>query len=164
MKDTAKKIMVRIGILGGMCILAGVLALLQLTAQEDHPITSSLVNSETVYIMLALSFVVPLALLVLTVSVALTSMPVIKGGKLRWRKKRRGGAQQPRFANLSRIDTEQRKQTVSVYDHRSLPQICEEFRDFAAGKLGLYYDIADIRRFVAGLGMSRLMISNIIPR
>ena len=65
---------------------------------------------------------------------------------------------QLRFANLSRIDDEQKKQTVSVYDHRSLPQICEEFRDFAAGKLGLYYDIADIRRFVAGLGMSRLMI------
>lgn len=65
---------------------------------------------------------------------------------------------QPRFANLSRIDKEQERRPEVMYEHRSLPQICEEFREFAAGELGLYYDIADIRRFVAGLGMGRLMI------
>jgi hypothetical protein len=62
----------------------------------------------------------------------------------------------PRFSNLHRID---REPTKSVqYESKSLAQICDGFRDFAASRLGLYYDIADIRRFVAGLGMGRLVI------
>ena len=64
----------------------------------------------------------------------------------------------PRFAGLSRIDREQKNQPPGKYDTRELAQLCQDFRQFAAGNLGLYYDIADIRRFIAGLGMGRLMI------
>ena len=40
----------------------------------------------------------------------------------------------------------------------SLRELCEEFRLFAAGKLGLYYDISVIREFIAGLAVSRIVI------
>ena len=63
-----------------------------------------------------------------------------------------------RFSGLSRIDEQQEKAAKTVYETRELTQLCEDFRNFAAGNLGLYYDIADIRRFIAGLGMGRLMI------
>lgn len=61
-----------------------------------------------------------------------------------------------RFPNLSRIDQE--KAQEESYRSMTLPQICEGFRNYAAGRLGLYYDIADIRRFVAGMGISKLVI------
>ena len=63
-----------------------------------------------------------------------------------------------RFSGLSRIDEQQEKAAKTVYETRELTQLCDDFRNFAAGNLGLYYDIADIRRFIAGLGMGRLMI------
>ena len=55
-------------------------------------------------------------------------------------------AHEPRFSNLSRIDVQQKQQPAVSYVQRDLQQICEEFRNFAASELGLYYDIADIRR------------------
>ena len=63
-----------------------------------------------------------------------------------------------RFSGLSRIDEQQEKAAKTIYETRELTQLCDDFRNFAAGNLGLYYDIADIRRFIAGLGMGRLMI------
>ena len=64
--------------------------------------------------------------------------------------------QDSRFPNLSRLDQETAQE--EAYRSMTLPQICEGFRNYAAGRLGLYYDIADIRRFVAGMGISKLVI------
>ena len=64
-----------------------------------------------------------------------------------------------RFCMLSEID---RKSTS--YGHQSyesgveLEQFCNDFRSYAASKLNLYYDIDDIRRFVSGLAVSKLVI------
>ena len=63
----------------------------------------------------------------------------------------------PRFSNLSRID-EELKNYEGSYESKSLAQICIGFQSYAASKLGLYYDISDIRRFIAGMGIGRLMI------
>ena len=63
----------------------------------------------------------------------------------------------PRFSNLSKIDEELSNYEGS-YESKDLAQICIGFQNYAAGKLGLYYDIADIRRFIAGMGIGRLMI------
>ena len=63
-----------------------------------------------------------------------------------------------RFANLSQIDAALEKQRQDTYETVELSALCRSFRDFAASRLGLYYDIDDIRRFVAGLGMGKLMI------
>ena len=64
-----------------------------------------------------------------------------------------------RFSVLKQIDEEYADYTAPVYEReRSLSRICEDFRSFAASELGLYYSIDDIRRFVAGLGVTRLII------
>ena len=56
-----------------------------------------------------------------------------------------------RFDGLSRID--EKKMTYRRKDYAegiTLKEICEEFRDYAAGRLNLYYEEEDIRRFIAG--------------
>ena len=45
------------------------------------------------------------------------------------------------------------------YDNEiTLPQLCERFKNFAASRLGLYYDIETIWWFVSALGACRLII------
>ena len=63
----------------------------------------------------------------------------------------------PRFSNLSKMD-EELKSYEGSYVSKDLAQICKEFQHYAASNLGLYYDIGDIRRFIAGMGIGRLMI------
>ena len=63
-----------------------------------------------------------------------------------------------RFDMLTRQDEERTAQTKEFETDVTLKSICEEFRMFAAGKLGLYYDISDIREFIAGLAVSRILI------
>ncbi len=64
-----------------------------------------------------------------------------------------------RFCMLSNIDKKS-----NTYGHRmyekgiTLEGFCEDFRNYAASQLSLYYDIDDIRRFVAGLAVSKLVI------
>jgi len=64
-----------------------------------------------------------------------------------------------RFCMLSRIEERRNSYGHTRYDSNvSLEQICESFRNYAASKLKLYYDIEDIRRFVAGMSVSRILI------
>ena len=64
-----------------------------------------------------------------------------------------------RFCMLGEID-----RRASQAGHRSygedvsLRGICEEFRFYAASRLGLYYDIEDVRRFISGMAVSHLVI------
>ena len=64
-----------------------------------------------------------------------------------------------RFCMLSRIDENRNQYGHKQYDKGiTLDRFCEEFRNYAAYKLKLYYDIEDIRRFVAGMAVSRILI------
>ena len=121
MKEDASKLMKCIGILCAAVILAGVLALAELGSGRQEQITSSLVESETVYLMLALYLAVALALAGLTVSVILSALPVLKRLKLPKRSRRGSDL---RFPGLSRIDREQKKQTPTSYEDPSLAEIC----------------------------------------
>ena len=79
--------------------------------------------------------------------------------EVRNKKNKKENAGAYRFSMLNAIDDEYEEYKAPAYDEtKSLADICEGFRNYAASKLGLYYDIADIRRFVAGLGVTRLMI------
>ena len=158
MKKTAKKLLIRIGILGAIWLLVWILALVQLFTDREYAISSSFVNSETVYTMIGLGILVVLALSGLLISLVLTARPILKQHPRWWKKLRKKGGPRSRFAGLTRIDAQQKKAAKTVYETRELTQLCDDFRNFAAGNLGLYYDIADIRRFIAGLGMGRLMI------
>ena len=60
---------------------------------------------------------------------------------------------------LTEIDTYYERYTPPEYDgEMSLKEICEEFRNYSAGALKLYYDIEDIRRFIGGLSVTKLII------
>ncbi len=63
-----------------------------------------------------------------------------------------------RFSQLARIDQELAAQPTAVFSTYPLSEICSRFRDYAASKLGLYYSIEDIRRFIGGMGISKLII------
>ena len=65
----------------------------------------------------------------------------------------------PRFGMLCEIDARSGEYGHRVYDKiTGLESFCEDFRNYAASKLKLYYDIEDIRRFVAGLAVSKIVI------
>ena len=64
-----------------------------------------------------------------------------------------------RFYMLSQIDKAQENKVDVVYnDSITLKELCDEFRNFASYKLKLYYDIKDIRRFIAGFAVTKILI------
>ena len=64
-----------------------------------------------------------------------------------------------RFYLLSQTDEKMKDYEAPAYDvSLTLPGLCEEFRSFASARLGLYYDLEDVRRFIAGLSVTHLMI------
>ena len=64
-----------------------------------------------------------------------------------------------RFCMLCEIDRKSASYGHTVYEKGvTLEDFCNDFRNYAAGKLRLYYDIDDIRRFVAGMAVSKLVI------
>ena len=65
----------------------------------------------------------------------------------------------PRFCMLCRIDENRAKYSEKTHeDDVSLKRFCENFRNYAASELKLYYEISDIRRFIAGMAVSPIII------
>ena len=140
-----------------------------------------LVRSETMIIIIVLALLLPVLLAILLISlfvsrrkraggsaadaegpvqVSVVQNTVGKGGR-----SAEEGEELPseegasRFDGLTRIDRERMKYEKEGYDeHITLRTVCERFRNFAAGRLKLYYSEADIRRFIAGLLTSHIMI------
>ena len=64
-----------------------------------------------------------------------------------------------RFYMLTQIDKEMESYQAPEYKKNiSLKEICESFRNFSSNKLKLYYDIEDIRRFIGGLSVTKMII------
>jgi hypothetical protein len=64
-----------------------------------------------------------------------------------------------RFFKLSQIDNKYNEYKPEVINNSfSLNELCEQFRNFAASRLGLYYDIKIIRLFIASLASNKLII------
>ena len=64
-----------------------------------------------------------------------------------------------RFYMLCEIDANRaRYQRAGHNESITLKGFCEEFRNFACNKLRLYYSIDDIRRFIAGLAVTKILI------
>ena len=69
------------------------------------------------------------------------------------------GGEKRRFFKLSLIDEESMKYKREKYDENvTLKGLCDNFRNYACNSMRLYYDISDIRRFIAGLAVSKLII------
>ena len=68
-------------------------------------------------------------------------------------------AEEPRFYMLDKTDREMAEREEISYDEElDLEEICQRFRNFSASRLKLYYDIDDIRRFIAGLAVTHIVI------
>ena len=64
-----------------------------------------------------------------------------------------------RFCMLSEIESRRESLRRGGYDESvSLESLCEKLRNYAASSLRLYYDISDIRRFIAGMAVSHIII------
>lgn len=64
-----------------------------------------------------------------------------------------------RFYMLTKIDQENSEKKEQYYNKQiTLREICDSFRLFSAQQLKLYYDIKDIRRFVAGMAVTKFII------
>lgn len=80
--------------------------------------------------------------------------------KERQEKERNGkeGKRGVRFEMLKELDATYGAGRKDFITDCTLSSICDEFRLFAANKLGLYYDISDIRQFIACLAVSHIVI------
>ena len=64
-----------------------------------------------------------------------------------------------RFCMLSEIENKKESYRRGGYDENvTLEGFCESLRNYAASNLRLYYDISDIRRFIAGMAVSHIII------
>ena len=65
----------------------------------------------------------------------------------------------PRFYMLNETDERMQSYAKPIYDEEiGFEELCLRFRQFCAGNMKLYYDIADIRRFVASLTVTHLIV------
>ena len=68
-------------------------------------------------------------------------------------------SKESRFAKLTEIDEEYKNYRIKNYgDSFTLPELCENFRNFAASKLKLYYTIDMMRLFISALASTKLVI------
>ena len=101
--------------------------------------------------------------IILMVAVAAIMMLLIvrsaRDVKQREAEKRKREARR-RFSRLAQLDSEAEKRgKVNQPKYEGdLERFCDDFRNFAAANMGLYYDIATIRAFVASLSVTRLII------
>ena len=64
-----------------------------------------------------------------------------------------------RFYMLSTIDGKEKSYMRASYDKGiTLKELCDNFQNYAASNHSLYYDIEDIRRFIAGMSVSHILI------
>lgn len=64
-----------------------------------------------------------------------------------------------RFYMLNELDKLDPTLDENLFVHNlSLEDLCEDFRNFCSYKLHLYYDIKDIRRFIASLAVTHILI------
>ena len=152
-----------------LIILPGALLLSTLSSKElSDSWFDFLGSSEIIY-------VVPVFLILLIVSVFFLissiirqrskekkrrqNLPPITTTFLGGEKKEEKEKKQSRFYMLTQTDKEMSNKKESGYDDRiGLEEFCERFRKFAASRLRLYYDIREIRRFVASLAVSHIII------
>ena len=137
---------------------------------------SSFSLAQTWYEMLGSSeimYVIPLLLISLIISVIIMIRVVLKKGKRtimitsqqpqtqqQEKKEEKKKPTASRFYMLTETDKKQKayEEETGFDDEIGLEEICNKFRAFAASKLKLYYDIREIRRFIASLTVSHIII------
>ncbi|MBO4280917.1 MAG: AAA family ATPase [Lachnospiraceae bacterium] len=145
-------------VIGAVSLIQVILILYGITNNDGETLSEvfgegTWVHSETVYLVLLLALLLPVALIVLTVILVRDKVGFTLFAK---KKEKDDGI---RFRALCATDREMEGRPATPYQVGiSLAWICKDFRNYAAANLQLYYDIEDIRRFVSGFAVSHLMV------
>ena len=153
-------------------IAAGVLLALSVGSSDtvNGVLTNGAVRSETMTLITVLFISVPVLLVILILILAFakreakTVTATFEGGfkadmPTKAPEKDEAGEDVERFCMLSEIERKKDSYGKFSYDRNvTLESLCTDFRNYAASKLKLYYDISDIRRFIAGMAVSHIII------
>ena len=117
------------------------------------------------FILLAVIVVIVIAVIAKSSSYTPTNIEIVSSGALRTTQPTVVGddgvveESNERFCMLAKIDRNKGNYSAAGYNKNiSLAELCEQFRDYAASRLRLYYDISDIRRFISGMAVSKILI------
>ena len=181
-KKSIKKVLL-ISLLAIVIVAVGIFAISAFSQENDNLLEFGLIRSETMGLLIIFLILLPVLLLVLLV-VWMIDKKKKTGGEINlvldnFVTEIQGGApivqttaantvkkvvaeeeeRAPRFCMLSRIDENKRNYDARRFEEEtSLKRFCDNFRNYAAAELRLYYDIKDIRRFIAGMAVSPIII------
>ena len=144
-------------------LLEGLLAFLLINGIVNH----NLAESKIIILIIVFMLLIPLSLIALLMAVTFKAR--VKNTLVRVNaskkivnndsNKVKDDPVTERFCMLSAIDRKQASYGHSEYKKNvTLEEFCDNFRNYAAYRHGLYYDIEDIRRFVAGMSVSHMLI------
>ena len=155
-------------------LVAGTFLAISVGTSESGIIPTDLVRNETMTLIVVLVVSVPVLLLILllvvslgknekqTITMSVGDSVSVEGtvnteGKAPAEEKAEESTE--RFCMLSEIERNKEKYSKFSYDKNiTLEGFCNDFRNYASNKLKLYYDISDIRRFIAGMAVSHILI------
>ncbi len=154
-----------------LLILVGVLLIVgvnNITDESGRLPLNGLIRAETLYIIIICLALIPILLLAMVYTVLFVknkpeeeeAMPIAYEGITESPSEEKTEEQTvERFCMLSEIDRKKNSYGQSSYDKGiTLESLCENFRNYAASRLKLYYDIEDIRKFISGMAVSHLLI------
>ena len=165
-------------ILLGIILIAGALLLaavgITLSKEGDDLFPDGIIRSETLIMLIVLIISVPVLLIALLLALIFAKekpskvVATINGingqvnvgsAKPAEKHEEKEESNDTRFCMLGEIEGKRESYGHDDYnDNITLEQFCNDFRNYAASKLKLYYDIDDIRRFIAGMGVSHILI------
>ena len=162
MTNKTKLYIKRIFLLIFAFLLEGILGFLLINGIANH----DLAKSKVIVLIVVLMLLIPLALLALLIAIIFKNksakqVVVVANNDAMQDVKQisNDDTVTERFCMLSSIDRKQNAYGHSSYKKNvTLEEFCENFRNYAAYRHGLYYDIEDIRRFVAGMSVSHMLI------
>ena len=141
-------------------LLEGVLAILLVNGIANY----DLAKSKVIILIIFLMLLIPAALVALLVMLTFkkrtpTKISAPKSIRKADSKLEVKDEDTERFCMLSAIDRKRNGYGHTSYAKNvTLEEFCENFRNYAAYEHGLYYDIEDIRRFIAGMSVSHMLI------
>ena len=152
--------------------LAGILLTVSISGlfgEGSGLLENGIVHSEAVIILIILMVAVPVLLIVLIIVLAFgkNNPQVIKATvdgaevSINGTSEKKDAEEEngERFCMLSEIEKNKSKYERMDYEKNvTLSELCDSFRNYSANKLKLYYDISDIRRFIAGMAVSHIII------
>ena len=163
-------------ILSGIILIAGALLIaavsITLSREGDDIFPDGIVRSEALTMFIVLVISIPVLLIALLLALVFTKdkpskvVATINGingqvnvGNAKPAETHEEENDDSRFCMLGEIEAKREGYGHDDYNNSiTLEQLCNDFRNYAASKLKLYYDIDDIRRFIAGMGVSHILI------